>query len=137
MVLDQASENTEESTLFRNFKRRLKTKLAEARKSNKPLYTMHSKSIFDQHVKPNCTLALLMETENLAFILNPIICEVCCGDEARYLYCELPSRQDFRSKGSSMDCDVLTRQVRSLLRSGTVNITELPLVLRPWRDPCI
>ena len=127
MVLDQASENTEESTLFRNFKRRLKTKLAEARKSNKPLYTMHSKSIFDQHVKPNCTLALLMETENLAFILNPIICEVCCGDEARYLYCELPSRQDFRSKGSSMDCDVLTRQVRSLLRSGTVNITELHL----------
>ena len=127
MVLDQASAGQKTEGSFRNFKRRLKIKLAEARKSNKPLYTMSSNSIFDQHVNPNCTLALLMETENLAFILNPIICYVCCGDEAQYLYCELPSRQDFKSKGSNMDCDVLKQQVKSLLSSGTVNITELHL----------
>jgi len=125
MVVDQApgSKNCE-ATLFHNFKRRLNRKLKDAKAHNKPLYSKNCNSLFDQHIEPNCKISVLMEVENLAFILNPIVCYVCCGDEAKNLYCELPSRQDFRHRGSSMDCDVLTREVGSLLTSGTVNITD-------------
>jgi hypothetical protein len=108
---------------FRYFANRLKKRLTTARNENKPLYSKCSTSIFDQPVKLTSTGMRVMEVESLAFLLNPIICHVCCGNEAEYLYCGLPSREDFSCRGFEMDINDLTEEVRRLLTSGSVPIT--------------
>ena len=99
-------------------------KLGKARGNGQLLYAMSLTSIFEQPVKLTSIGDRMMEAENLGFLLNPILCHLCFGEEAQYLYRDLPSREDFALKGIAMDMDGLKGEIRTLLKSGTVPITE-------------
>ena len=98
--------------------------LYRARKKNEALYSKSCTSIFDQPVTITSMGDRMMEVENLAFLLNPMVCHVCFGSEARNLYCDLPSREDFYARGLAMDIDGLKGEIERLFKAGIVPITK-------------